>query len=774
MAIIAQQIKKQYFDVNGDPLNGGKLYTYEAGTTTPTDTYTDEGGLTANANPIILDSRGEVSSMFLVPGSYKWVLTDSADAVIWTQDNVTVRDLGSELDDLSASLTDLDDTVTETIQPNRLVSGEKSANSSQARFLEPVGSTNQVTVLATATDLVYFIEGVSYTLSADLVASGFVSPPVTNNTALVNDSTLADQNSTELLGEFGTSIPYDAAGSEITNLDGDLVAFKIAGAATEYFLARVDNANSRLIEARRGFFYDSSSNPIERTAFSDNDVITLMKLSYLYLTTTGSVLVSYTEPVYATTEPSSPLDGDMWFDITNAKWKRFNSTSYIDALALPIGFCIQDESGDTVGARADDFYAAYGDDNTFNLEYVDATSIRSKNPENIINVSGNERFFDNASVVWNIASDLEAGESEGASRYFNAYIKENGDKVISPIPPYDRMGDLKGYYHSYEAWRYVGRVFNDESQDFDELLVEDSPERPSTSDAATTQTKTDDYTATIEDDIIFIDAVSNDVDISLYPSAGNIGKKIILKRVDAAQIVEDTFIDGDVTIGTDNINIASHPFQDLQRIQLTTGGTLPSGLSPATDYYVIYVDSGNIKLANSRANAIADTAIDIDGAAGGGTHTITSEFNTVTIDADGSETIDDDLTDTLDVLEETVEYVNNGTGWERIRRSGWYNEFSASIANNGTATITSQGGDCIDSVERTAAGEVEMTWKLGFFSVAPTVQCNHFVDAASIRIVTVRTATTLVCKVRHQNTSNTGQDIPFHLTISREGADRKE
>jgi len=30
----------QFFDNNGTPLSGGKLYAYEAGTTTPKTTYT--------------------------------------------------------------------------------------------------------------------------------------------------------------------------------------------------------------------------------------------------------------------------------------------------------------------------------------------------------------------------------------------------------------------------------------------------------------------------------------------------------------------------------------------------------------------------------------------------------------------------------------------------------------------------------------------------------------------------------------------------------------
>lgn len=86
-----------------------------------------------------------------------------------------------------------------------------------------------------------------------------------------------------------------------------------------------------------------------------------------------------------------------------------------------------------------------------------------------------------------------------------------------------------------------------------------------------------------------------------------------------------TFVDGNVTVGTENIAISSHGFLTGLKVQLTnSGGALPTGLSAATDYYVIRVDANNIKLASSRANAVAGTAVDITAAAGGGTHTVTA------------------------------------------------------------------------------------------------------------------------------------------------------
>lgn len=81
-------LKPQYFDSNGDPLAGGKLYTYISGTTTPQATYTDSAGGTANTNPIILDANGRCD-MWLDPDlSYKFVMYDADDVLQWTVDGV--------------------------------------------------------------------------------------------------------------------------------------------------------------------------------------------------------------------------------------------------------------------------------------------------------------------------------------------------------------------------------------------------------------------------------------------------------------------------------------------------------------------------------------------------------------------------------------------------------------------------------------------------------------------------------------------------------------
>jgi len=82
-------VGRQFFDSNGDPLSGGKLYTYEAGTTTNKSTYQDDSGASAHTNPIILDSAGRVSAeVWGTTGAYKLRLDNSLDSNIWTRDDI--------------------------------------------------------------------------------------------------------------------------------------------------------------------------------------------------------------------------------------------------------------------------------------------------------------------------------------------------------------------------------------------------------------------------------------------------------------------------------------------------------------------------------------------------------------------------------------------------------------------------------------------------------------------------------------------------------------
>lgn len=84
---------QRFYDNNGVPLVGGKLFTYIAGSVTKQATFTDSTGGTPNANPVILNYRGEAQIWVPPNVAYKFVLAPATDTdpptnPIWSVDQL--------------------------------------------------------------------------------------------------------------------------------------------------------------------------------------------------------------------------------------------------------------------------------------------------------------------------------------------------------------------------------------------------------------------------------------------------------------------------------------------------------------------------------------------------------------------------------------------------------------------------------------------------------------------------------------------------------------
>lgn len=77
-----------------------------------------------------------------------------------------------------------------------------------------------------------------------------------------------------------------------------------------------------------------------------------------------------------------------------------------------------------------------------------------------------------------------------------------------------------------------------------------------------------------------------------------------------ATAVQKTCTDSDTDATDNDFTVTSHGFATGDRILLSTAGTLPTGLT-AGEYWVIKVDTNTIKLAATKALALAGTAVDI-------------------------------------------------------------------------------------------------------------------------------------------------------------------
>lgn len=79
----------QFFTVGGLPLNLGQIFTYAAGTTTPTASYTSSSGLVLNSNPVVLSADGRLGEIWFLAGiAYRIDVKDSLGNLLATYDNL--------------------------------------------------------------------------------------------------------------------------------------------------------------------------------------------------------------------------------------------------------------------------------------------------------------------------------------------------------------------------------------------------------------------------------------------------------------------------------------------------------------------------------------------------------------------------------------------------------------------------------------------------------------------------------------------------------------
>ena len=84
--------KLKALDIKGNPISGAKLYTYTAGTSNVAVSYKDIDLTIAHSNPIISNNFGDFPAIYLGKTSYKIVLCDENDNVLWTLDNIDLYD----------------------------------------------------------------------------------------------------------------------------------------------------------------------------------------------------------------------------------------------------------------------------------------------------------------------------------------------------------------------------------------------------------------------------------------------------------------------------------------------------------------------------------------------------------------------------------------------------------------------------------------------------------------------------------------------------------
>ncbi|MFP0271456.1 tail fiber domain-containing protein [Acinetobacter baumannii] len=89
MASLLSAVRTRFFDKSNKPLAGGKVYTYEANSTNPKVTWSDEDLTVQNTNPVLLDNEG--TALIFFSGKYRFRIEDRYGVLV--EDNPSVTSL---------------------------------------------------------------------------------------------------------------------------------------------------------------------------------------------------------------------------------------------------------------------------------------------------------------------------------------------------------------------------------------------------------------------------------------------------------------------------------------------------------------------------------------------------------------------------------------------------------------------------------------------------------------------------------------------------------
>lgn len=261
--------KVQYFKTGTvEYLSGGKLYSYTAGTSTLCNTYPTIADANAstnpNANPVILDSRGEAN--VVISGPTKVVLYDSSDNLIWSVDNLNE----TSTDILDANGNELLKFVTTASAVNELTV-TNNATGSAPSLSATGGDTNiNLSVLPKGTGVLNLggdapsitAFGSASNLSIDLVPKGTGTLKLNGST--LNTTVQRQYSQVATWAAMTTTIPLDGTVPQITE-GTEIMTVSITPKKTTNILdisVTINFSNSAISNNIAALFQDSTANAL--------------------------------------------------------------------------------------------------------------------------------------------------------------------------------------------------------------------------------------------------------------------------------------------------------------------------------------------------------------------------------------------------------------------------------------------------------------------------------------------------------------------------------
>jgi len=198
-------------DANNQPLEGGKVFTYEAGTSFAKATYLLADQTQLAANPIILDAYGKAS--IYASGRYKFIIKDQYDVILRIIDNLEYTSPTNLTDQVLDSLTVASGTISEF----------RSTDFTLSDGLISSATVNQSYLSAVDIHVASITDSVLYNASssAPTIDSATLTYPVIYNASMSQgtweDVTLTRPLIASAVFTDGSSCPPPASPTEIVN-----------------------------------------------------------------------------------------------------------------------------------------------------------------------------------------------------------------------------------------------------------------------------------------------------------------------------------------------------------------------------------------------------------------------------------------------------------------------------------------------------------------------------------------------------------------------------